>query len=221
MPLRETVGESKGLRLGIAPHGLWPENADDLDDVVETARTAEQLAFDHIVAGSHVLAGELGVTHEPLIMLSAIAGATSRIGIATSVLILPLYNPVVLAHQTATLDRLSRGRFALGVGIGWDRAEFDAVGVPFKERGKLTGEHLEVLAALWRGEAEPRLGIAPRTAGGPPVWSAEAAMPHCAEPCASAAHGTVRSPIRPSCGESTTGSPSSPKHPPSSGSRCD
>ncbi|MEV4240427.1 LLM class flavin-dependent oxidoreductase [Nocardia sp. NPDC050408] len=196
MPLRETVGESKGLRLGIAPHGLWPENADDLDDVVETARTAEQLGFDHIVAGSHVLAGELGVTHEPLIMLSAIAGATSRIGIATSVLILPLYNPVVLAHQTATLDRLSRGRFALGVGTGWDRAEFDAVGVPFKERGKLTGEHLEVLAALWRGEAEPRLGIAPRTAGGPPVWvggSSDAALRRAVR-FGSAWHGPVADP---------------------------
>ncbi|MEV5836362.1 LLM class flavin-dependent oxidoreductase [Nocardia sp. NPDC052112] len=170
MRLGEVVEEGSALRVGIAPHRLWPDNAFEIDDVVETARTAEQLGFDRIVAGSHVLAGDLGVTHEPLILLSAIAGATSRIGIATSVLILPLYNPVVLAHQTATLDRLSRGRFALGVGTGWDRSEFDAVGVSFGERGRRTDAHLAVLTSLWRGDSEPRIGVAPRTADGPPVW---------------------------------------------------
>ena len=162
---------SAALRLGIAPHRLWPDDDVELDGIIETARTAEQLGFDHLIAGSHVLAGDLGVTPDPLITLSAIAGATSRIGIATSVLILPLYNPVVLAHQAATLDRLSRGRFALGVGTGWDRAEFDAVGEPFAARGKRMDEQLAVLGSLWRGEStELRIGVAPRTAGGPPVW---------------------------------------------------
>ncbi|WP_433627873.1 TIGR03619 family F420-dependent LLM class oxidoreductase [Nocardia sp. CA-120079] len=196
MPSREVSGERNALRLGIAPHRLWPDSAFELDDVIETARTAEQLGFDHIIAGSHVLAGDLGVTHEPLIMLSAIAGATSRIGIATSVLILPLYNPVVLAHQTATLDRLSRGRFTLGVGTGWDRAEFDAVGAPFGDRGKRADEHLEVLTSLWRGESELRIGIAPRTAGGPPVWvggQSDAALRRAVR-FGSAWHGSVADP---------------------------
>ncbi|MFQ6326486.1 LLM class flavin-dependent oxidoreductase [Nocardia sp. CWNU-33] len=167
----ESVETSDGLRLGIGPHRLWTDAEVELDNVVETACTAEQLGFDHVIAGSHVLAGELGVTPDPLVMLSAIAGATSRIGLATSVLILPLYNPIVLAHQTATLDRLSRGRFTLGVGTGWDRTEFDAVGVPFEARGKRTDEYLAELGALWRGE-DPgrRIGVAPCTAGGPPVW---------------------------------------------------
>jgi probable F420-dependent oxidoreductase len=168
--VHESVEASDGLRLGIAPHRLWTDVDAELDDVVETARTAEQLGFDHVIAGSHVLAGALGVTPDPVILLSVIAGATSRIGIATSVLILPLYNPVVLAHQTATLDRLSRGRFTLGVGTGWDRSEFEAVGVPFEARGKRTDEHLAVLGSLWRGESEVRIGVAPRTVGGPPVW---------------------------------------------------
>ncbi|MET8873700.1 LLM class flavin-dependent oxidoreductase [Nocardia sp. NPDC004604] len=188
--------DARTLRLGIAPHRLWPDAATDLDNIVETARAAEQLGFDHIIAGSHVLAGELGVTHDPLIMLSAIAGATSRIGIATSVLILPLYNPVVLAHQTATLDRLSRGRFTLGVGTGWDRSEFDAVGVAFGARGRRTDEHLELLTSLWRGAAEPRIGIAPYTAGGPAVWvggQSDAAMRRTLR-FGSAWHGAVADP---------------------------
>ncbi|WP_406233785.1 LLM class flavin-dependent oxidoreductase [Nocardia sp. NBC_01009] len=78
----ESVETSGGLRLGIAPHRLWTDAEVELDGVVETARTAEQLGFDHVIASSHVPAGELGVTPDPLVMLSAIAGATSRIGLA-------------------------------------------------------------------------------------------------------------------------------------------
>jgi probable F420-dependent oxidoreductase len=158
------------MRLGVAPHRLWPAHEDELDGVLETARTAEELGFDHLIASSHLLAGEVGVTPDPLVLLSAVAGATTRIGLVTSVLILPLYNPVVVAHQTATLDRLSAGRFTLGVGTGWDTTEFDAAGVPFAGRGRRADEQLDVVRKLWRGEAEVRLGVRPRTPGGPPVW---------------------------------------------------
>ncbi|MEU0943047.1 TIGR03619 family F420-dependent LLM class oxidoreductase [Streptomyces canus] len=128
------------------------------------------MGFDHLIASSHLLAGAVGVTPDPLVLLSAVAGATTRIGLVTSVLILPLYNPVVLAHQTATLDRLSGGRFTLGVGTGWDTAEFEAAGVPFAGRGRRADEQLDVVRKLWRDEAEVRLGVRPRTPGGPPVW---------------------------------------------------
>jgi probable F420-dependent oxidoreductase len=158
------------MRLGVAPHRLWPAHEDELDGVLETARTAEELGFDHLIASSHLLAGDVGVTPDPLVLLSAVAGATTRIGLVTSVLILPLYNPVVVAHQTATLDRLSAGRFTLGVGTGWDTTEFDAAGVPFAGRGRRADEQLDVVRKLWRGEAEVRLGVRPRTPGGPPVW---------------------------------------------------
>ena len=70
-----------------------------------------------------------------MIGLSFAAAATSTIGIATGVLLLPEHNPVVVAKQAATLDTLSGGRFTLGVGIGWSREEFDALGVPFERRG--------------------------------------------------------------------------------------
>lgn len=158
------------MRLGVAPHRLWPAHEDELDGVLETARTAEELGFDHIIASSHLLAGATGVTPDPLVLLSATAGATSRIGLVTSVLILPLYNPAVVAHQAATLDRLSGGRLTLGVGTGWDTAEFDAAGVPFAGRGRRADEQLDIVRKLWRDEAEVRLGVRPRTPGGPPVW---------------------------------------------------
>lgn len=158
------------MRLGVAPHRLWPAHEDELDGVLETARNAEELGFDHVIASSHLLAGTAGVTPDPLVLLSAVAGATSRIGLVTSVLILPLYHPVVVAHQVATLDRLSRGRLTFGVGTGWDTAEFDAAGVPFAGRGRRADEQLDTVRALWRDEADVRLGVRPRTPGGPPVW---------------------------------------------------
>ncbi|MEU6371885.1 TIGR03619 family F420-dependent LLM class oxidoreductase [Streptomyces sp. NPDC046909] len=155
------------MRIGVAPHRLWPAREDELDGVVGTARTAEELGFDHVIASGHVIAGPTGVTPDPLVLLSAVAGATERIGLVTSVLVLPLYEPVVLAHQTATLDRLSGGRFVLGVGTGWDAGEFEAVGVPFAGRGRRADEQLAAVRELWKGD---RLGVRPRTVGGPPVW---------------------------------------------------
>ncbi|MEV5873107.1 LLM class flavin-dependent oxidoreductase [Streptomyces sp. NPDC052101] len=159
------------MRIGVAPHRLWPRSEDETDDVVEIARTAEELGFDHVIASGHLLAGDVGVTPDPLVLLSAVAGATRRIRLITSILVPALYDPVVLAHQTATLDRLSRGRLVLGVGTGWDRAEFAAVGVPFAGRGRRTDEHLTTVRRLWRGEdGTARLGVLPRTPGGPPLW---------------------------------------------------
>ncbi|WP_329336247.1 TIGR03619 family F420-dependent LLM class oxidoreductase [Streptomyces sp. NBC_01352] len=159
------------MRIGVAPHRLWPAGEDELDGVLETARTAEDLGFDHVIASSHLLAGDLGVTPDPLVLLSAVAGATTRIGLVTSVLILPLYNPAVIAHQSATLDRLSGGRFTLGVGTGWDAEEFAAAGVAFAGRGRRADEQLAVIRGLWRGgEGQPRLGVRPRADGGPGVW---------------------------------------------------
>ena len=86
---------------------------------------------------------------DPLIWLSYVAGATSTIRLATGILILPQRNPVVLAKEIATLDQLSGGRVELGVGVGWLEEEFDAIGVPFSERGKRTDDHIEALRALW------------------------------------------------------------------------
>jgi alkanesulfonate monooxygenase SsuD/methylene tetrahydromethanopterin reductase-like flavin-dependent oxidoreductase (luciferase family) len=159
------------LRLGLAPHRLWPTRDSELDDVLQTAREAERLGFDHVIAGSHVLRTDQGSTFDTLLLLGAIGGATERIRLVTSVLIAPLHQPVMLAHQAATLDVLTRGRFVLGVGVGWDATEFAALEAPFAQRGRRTDAALATLRRLWRGEdTELSLGVAPRTAGGPPLW---------------------------------------------------
>lgn len=89
---------------------------------------------------------------DPLIGLSFAAAATSTIGIATGVLLLPEHNPVVVAKQAATLDALSGGRLTLGVGVGWSREEFDALGVPFARRARRTEEYVAAMRALWRDD---------------------------------------------------------------------
>ena len=89
---------------------------------------------------------------DPLIGLSFVAAATSRIGIGTGVLLLPEHNPVLVAKQAATLDALSGGRFTLGVGIGWSKEEFDALGVPFERRAARTAEYVAAMRTLWRDD---------------------------------------------------------------------
>ncbi len=89
---------------------------------------------------------------DPLIGLSFVAAATSTIGIGTGVLLLPEHNPVLVAKQAATLDTLSGGRLTLGIGVGWSREEFDALGIPFERRGARTNEYVEAIRTLWRDD---------------------------------------------------------------------
>ncbi|MER8100862.1 LLM class F420-dependent oxidoreductase [Kitasatospora sp. NPDC094016] len=86
---------------------------------------------------------------DPLLALGFAAAVTSRIELATGVLLLPEHNPVVVAKQAATLDVLSAGRFGLGVGVGWSAEEFAALGVPFAARGRRTDEYLAAIRILW------------------------------------------------------------------------
>ena len=90
---------------------------------------------------------------DPLIWLTYVAAVTSAIRLATGILILPQRNPVVLAKEAATLDQLSGGRLLLGIGVGWLKEEFDAIGVPFAERGARTDEAVTALRALWTQDA--------------------------------------------------------------------
>jgi probable F420-dependent oxidoreductase len=87
---------------------------------------------------------------DPLVTLSFVAAATKRIGLATGVLLLPEHNPVLLAKQAASVDVLSGGRLTLGVGVGWSREEFEALGVPFARRGRRADEYLQAMRTLWR-----------------------------------------------------------------------
>jgi probable F420-dependent oxidoreductase len=89
---------------------------------------------------------------DPLIWMAYVGAATRRINLATGVIILPQHNPVITAKQVATLDFMTGGRVLLGVGVGWLKEEFDAVGSPFAERGARTDEYIRVMRELWQSD---------------------------------------------------------------------
>jgi probable F420-dependent oxidoreductase len=156
---------------------LLPNEAPDLDPrrFAELARTAEELGYESVWLPDHVLPpgpfGEVyGGVYEPLVTLAYVAAATERIGLGTSVLILPLREPYVLAKQVATLSRLSGGRLFLGIGVGWNDAEFAEVGADFAGRGRRTDETLTLLDRLFTTGRGPSGGyFEPRPAARVPI----------------------------------------------------
>ncbi|RKT18070.1 putative F420-dependent oxidoreductase [Streptomyces sp. 1114.5] len=144
----------------------------------EWARTVEGIGFDLLMLSDHVVVTPDVAQrypepfHEPFTTLSWLAGITTGLRLGTTVLVLPYRNPLLVARMAGTLDRLSGGRFVLGVGVGWARQEFDALGVPFGTRGRLTDEYLGALREAWRtgGEGEPSGGGEPSGLGPVPVW---------------------------------------------------
>ena len=86
---------------------------------------------------------------DPLIWMSYIAAVTTKIKLATGILILPQHNPIITAKQVATLDMMSGGRVLLGIGVGWMREEFEALGAPFERRGARTDDYVAAMRALW------------------------------------------------------------------------
>ena len=89
---------------------------------------------------------------DPLIWMAYVAAATKRIKLGTGVIILPQHNPVITAKQVATLDYMSAGRVILGVGVGWLKEEFEALGSPFEERGARTDEYIKIMRELWSAD---------------------------------------------------------------------
>lgn len=124
------------------------------DMILELAVAGEELGFDSLWVSDHVV---IPHTHkgfgneflEPLITLTYIAARTRSIKLGTSVLVLPYRNPVVLAKAISTLDELSGGRVILGVGAGWLKEEFDALGVSYEARGAITDEYIDAFQTLW------------------------------------------------------------------------
>ena len=152
------------MKLGVAlpMAGAWatPENQ------VRIARTAEQLGYHSVWVFQRLLYAlkpkndyppmpgqpwPKGFERvlDPIVSLAFVAGATSRVRLGTSVLLMPYYQPIVLAKQLATLDLLSGGRLDVGLGLGWSEDEYDAVGVPFRQRGRRGDEFLRCLKAIW------------------------------------------------------------------------
>ncbi|NKC12825.1 MAG: TIGR03619 family F420-dependent LLM class oxidoreductase [Gammaproteobacteria bacterium] len=137
-----------------------PPNADYLgfpatpEGIVATAKRAESLGFDAILVNDHVivkeaLAASWGNTFDPLVTLSYLAACTEKVRLVTSVLIVPLRNPVITAKMIATLDQFSGGRVIVGVGAGWSEPEFAALGAEHANRGAITDEYLDIFKACW------------------------------------------------------------------------
>lgn len=150
---------------------------------------AEELGWDGIFIPDHVVAMPATVEHygpswpDPLSLLAYLAGKTSRIGLGTSVIVLPYRHPLAVAKAVATVDQVSGGRFICGVGVGWDEAEFEVLKVPFQERGQFTDEYLTLMQAAWSSEtfdfkrryfSFESVGFAPRPVQQPhpPLWVA-------------------------------------------------
>jgi probable F420-dependent oxidoreductase len=147
------------------------------------AQRAEQMGFDYVVTGEHMMFH--GPVSNSLIALSVAAGATTKIKLMSTVVLLPLYNnPVAVAKMTSVLDVASDGRYHFGVGIGGEfPKEFEACGVPVNQRGSRTNEALEVIKKLWTekdvsfdGRYTKFTGVtlapAPVQKPHPPIWVA-------------------------------------------------
>lgn len=125
------------------------ELGDDIGAIKAFAQAAEELGLNHLRVPEQIIRPGSGALHEPLTMMTLIAGATSRIELVPSVLILPARQTVLVAKQAASLDRLSGGRLRLGVGVGKDPAEYEALGADFSNRGARCEEQMALLKRLW------------------------------------------------------------------------
>jgi probable F420-dependent oxidoreductase len=177
-----------GLRL---PTFALGARTASLEAMGQYLRRAEDLGFEAAVTIDHLLTTPPAYACtwlEPIALLSALAGVTRTIRLGTMVLVLPLRNPVYLAKEWATLDVLSGGRSILGVGAGWAAEEFEAMGIPRRERGRRTEEGLELIRALWAGDDVTYGGRIFRVAGlsiepkpvqkpHPPIWMGGGSQP--------------------------------------------
>lgn len=151
------------MQIGVA----FPTTEIGQDPVIirDFVQAVEALGYDHLTIIDHVLQASEpeaqdwrsyytrdNMFHEPFVMLGYLSAMTTRIGLATAILILPQRPTVLVAKQAAELDLLCEGRLRLGVGIGWNRLEFDALGQDFGNRGPRLVEQIAVMRALWSKE---------------------------------------------------------------------
>ncbi|MEW6300211.1 MAG: LLM class F420-dependent oxidoreductase [Thermodesulfobacteriota bacterium] len=156
------------MKFGIVPINLQEFTNPEL--LIPFVQRAEALGYESVWTAEHVIipktytsvypyspSGKLpfppdAAIIDPLVALTFIAAATTRLRLGTGVNILPQTNPLYLAKWASSLDHLSRGRLMLGVGIGWLREEFEAIGVPFAGRGRRADDYLQALKVAWSGE---------------------------------------------------------------------
>jgi alkanesulfonate monooxygenase SsuD/methylene tetrahydromethanopterin reductase-like flavin-dependent oxidoreductase (luciferase family) len=170
------------LQFGILASHQFPAELDVRDNLkamfglVESAR---DLGFDSVFSINHFV-GNL-VTAQTISVMARLIEISGSMRVGTGILILPLYHPLHIAEEFATLDQLSGGRIVLGVGVGYRDEEFDAFGIPKAERGARLEEGVKLIRELWSGKPVDftgrfwsikghRIGIPPCQQGGPPIW---------------------------------------------------
>lgn len=211
-------------RLSIHLINFAPEGAVDWSRLIANAEAADRSGIDKLIVSDHVVFGERldeygrpelggivggrqptgpdGHWLEPVTLLSFIAARTARVRLATHVLLAALRRPIVLAKALSTLDVLSGGRLDVGVGVGWQRAEYDAAGLSFEDRGRLLDESLALCQTMWRaqvativpnGATVERLHQMPKPLqpDGVPIWIGGRASPRTARRIAQFAAGWI------------------------------
>ena len=158
------------MRLGVNVPNFGPGTNPEL--LQRWAQTVEGLGYgllmisDHVAVTPDVAEQYPAPFYEPFTTLAWLAGVTSTVRLGTTVLIVPYRHPLLVARMAANLNDLSGGRLVLGVGVGWARQEFDALGVAFRDRGRLTDEYLIAIRAAWADDQDYRSGQIPIWIGG-------------------------------------------------------
>ena len=151
------------MKLVLGLFGLENFYGGDISSLIEISQMGEELGFDSVSVTDHVVMGKNlhkypfgkfplpseAPWYEPLSLLTMIASNTTNIKLATAVLIAPLRNPALLAKTAATIDSISKGRLELGVGLGWQKEEYDTAGLSFENRDEIFWETLDICKLLW------------------------------------------------------------------------
>ena len=197
-----SIDQAPQLSTGMRTFSAAP--TEDWSSLAEVARAADAAGVDRLVMSDHVVFGENleayqdparggarggkqptgpdGAWLDPVTTIAHLTAVTTRVRFATNILLAALRRPVVLAKMAATIDVLSGGRLDLGVGVGWQREEYEAAGLSYEGRGRLLDHTIEVCQALWRNErvdfASDELTFAgihqmpkPTQPGGVPIWT--------------------------------------------------
>jgi len=170
--------------------GVSPDSLARWATLVEALGYHLVMISDHVAPTPDVAAKYPAPLYDPFTTLGWLASATRRVELGTTVIILPYRHPVQTARMAATVDRLSGGRFIFGVGVGWAKQEFEALGVPFNRRGAISNDYLAAIKTLWTNDVasyagpftsfkDVHTGPRPLRSPHPPIWvggSSDAAL---------------------------------------------
>src|SRR4051794_6629739 len=150
--LRAAASRGSGMQIGIHLPHAGSQATPEL--IRRYARQAEDIGLSDVWVSEHIIVPRAQfprspLFYDPILTLTWVAAVTERVRLGTSVIVLPMRHPLPLAKELSTLQTLSGGRLILGVGVGWLEPEFNALGVPFNERGRRMDEGIAMMRAVW------------------------------------------------------------------------